>query len=353
MSTIQTVYAVFAAFVIVLMALGIAGNLLVVLVLKNQSTCKRMTGRQFLISLAIADIGGSINLIFMLTTMLSNGDWLFGEELCQLNGSLAVLFGSASMWTLGIISLNRYVRIVKQPQYSAIFTKSSTVVLLVVSWSVPLLLSIAPIFGWSAHQYQFDKFSCHFRFSEDISYTTVFILVIVMTPFLAIMFSYANIYRVTRDHRRANSSLRRHRPYIHIEEIRITGTLFVVILAFMFCFMPGSVVNIVEMVRPNAAIPSWLDSVSYLLVVTNHANNPLIYGFLNRSLRKAFWKCLRNSCLCFLGEAENNSAVESSLHRSKRSSLRTAGPNSPSTGRSTPRCNSYVTGEQCLRADLV
>lgn len=342
----KTSTALLAPFALIIMVLGIAGNVLVVLVLRKQSTCKRITGRQFLTNLAIADIGGSTNMIFMVVTIMFRGKWIFGDGLCQLNGLLAILFASASMWTLSVISLNRYVRIVKQKHYAAIFTKKTTLLAVAITWLIPLVMAVAPLVGWSAHRYQFGKCSCHFKFSESISYTLTFVFSIVLAPFTAILFSYMNIYKATKQHRKSNSSLRRNQPHIHIEEIRITGTLFVVILVFMLCFIPGSIVNIIEMARPEAQIPSWLDILSFMLVVANHANNPLIYGFLNRSLRKAFWRFLRQCC-CFDSERDESIGVDSSVHRSRRSSLKPF-PSSPST-----RCHSYVVNDPCGNTELV
>ncbi|KAJ7328184.1 hypothetical protein OS493_025058 [Desmophyllum pertusum] len=74
---------------------------------------------------------------------------------------------------------------------------------------------------------------------------------------------------------------------------QIATTLFTVIIVFIICYIPASVVNIVQMIQPGFVIPPWLDMLSFLLVVSNHANNPLIYNALNRSFRQAFREVLR------------------------------------------------------------
>lgn len=292
-STTAVVFLVPVVFFIMFM--GIAGNILVVLVLRKQST-RRITGRQFLTNLAVADIGGSANLIFMFVTILFRGKWSFGEGLCQLNGVLAIFFASASMWTLSAISVNRYVRIVRHAFYTRIFTMKTTAFALALTWFVPLVMSVAPLLGWSSHEFQFGKCSCHFFFSTSISYTFTFIILIVVIPLKIILFSYFKIYKTTTQHRMALAGHRRNHSSIHVEDIKITKTLFVVILVYMICFIPASLINIVEMARPDLGMPSWLDISSFLLVVSNHANNPLIYGLGNRSLRKAFWSILGSSC---------------------------------------------------------
>ena len=88
-------------------------------------------------------------------------------------------------------------------------------------------------------------------------------------------------------------NLRRSQPSVNVEDIRIATTLFIVIIVFIVCYIPASVVNIVQMAQPGFSIPHWLDMMSFLLVVSNHANNPLIYNALNRSFRQAFREVLR------------------------------------------------------------
>lgn len=273
---------------------GMIGNILVIIVLwQQQRRSHRITGSYFLINLAIADIFASANLIFMLSTIINRGEWIFGEHVCKLNGFLTVLFGATSLLTMCAISINRYFKIVEGGKYNRIYTNTNTLRILAVTWFVPFLFSIAPIFGWSAHEYQVGKCVCHFLFSRSVSYTITFATVIVITPFTIILFCYLKIYKIIKAHGAIIGNLRRSQPSVNVEDIRIATTLFIVIIVFIICYIPASVVNIVQMVQPGFRIPPWLDMMSFLLVVSNHANNPLIYNALNRSFRQAFREVLR------------------------------------------------------------
>jgi len=281
-------------FVSLVILLGMIGNTLVVIVLwQQQRRSQRITGSYFLINLAIADIFASANLIFMLSTIINRGEWIFGEHVCKLNGFLTVLLGSTSLLTLCAISINRYFKIVEGGKYNRIYTINNTLRILAVTWLVPFVLSIAPIFGWSAHEYQVGKCVCHFLFSRNISYTITFALIIVIAPFSIILFCYLKIYKIIKSHGVIMENLRRSQPSVNVEDVRIATTLFTVIIVFIICYIPASVVNIVQMVQPGFNIPHWLDMMSFLLVVSNHANNPLIYNALNRSFRQAFKEVLR------------------------------------------------------------
>lgn len=273
---------------------GMIGNILVIIVLwQQQRRSHRITGSYFLINLAIADILASGNLIFMLSTIINGGEWIFGEHVCKLNGFLTVLFGATSLLTLCAISINRYFKIVEGGKYNRIYTNTNTLRILAVAWFVPFLFSIAPIIGWSEHEYQVGKCVCHFMFSRSVSYTVTFATVIIIIPFTVILFCYLKIYKIIKAHGAIIGNLRRSQPSVNVEDIRIATTLFTVIIVFIICYIPASVVNIVQMVQPGFNIPPWLDMMSFMLVVSNHANNPLIYNAFNRSFRQAFREVLR------------------------------------------------------------
>lgn len=272
---------------------GIIGNILVIIVLWQQHRRSRRTSANlFLINLAIADILASANLIFMLATIVNKGVWLFGEGMCKLNGFLTVLLGATSLLTLCAISVNRYFKIVEGGKYNRIYTKGNTLIILAIVWLIPFVLSVAPIFGWSAHEYQVGKCVCHFLFSRNIPYTLTFATFVVVLPFSVILFCYLKIYKIIKMHGAIVGNLRRSQPSVHVEDIKIATTLFIVIVVFVICYIPASVINILDMAHLGFKIPHWLDMLSFVLVVSNHANNPIIYNALNRSFRQSFREVL-------------------------------------------------------------
>ena len=285
--------ALLAPVIALIILFGIIGNILVIIVLWQQKRRSRRTnGSFFLINLALADILASANLIFMLATIINKGEWLFGESLCKLNGFLTVLLGATSLLTLSAISVNRYFKIVQGGKYNRVYTTSNTLKIIAVTWFIPFVLSIAPIFGWSAHEYQIGKCVCHFLFGRSISYTLAFATFIVVTPFTIILFCYLKIYKIIKAHGALIGNLRRSQPTVNVEDIKIATTLFTVIVVFIICYIPASVINILDMTHLGLEIPHWLDMVSFVLVVSNHANNPVIYNALNRSFRQSFREVL-------------------------------------------------------------
>ena len=108
----------------VVLLIGIFGNLMVVFI-STRGNRVRTKGRPLIASLALADTLESMNLIFMLVAVGNYSEWIFSDELCQLNGFLTTLFVISSMYSLTAISVNRYFMVVKQNFNQKVFNATS------------------------------------------------------------------------------------------------------------------------------------------------------------------------------------------------------------------------------------
>ena len=73
------------------------------------------------------------------------------------------------------------------------------------------------------------------------------------------------------------------------QEYRTTTLMIIVFVAYCICWMPATVVNIIELAKTNSVPDDWL-IIIVAMIELNSALNPLIYGFGNRQYRKAFKK---------------------------------------------------------------
>ena len=274
-------------FLAVVIFIGIFGNILVIIVSYRRTRIKTK-GNAVIGSLAVADLLESLNMIFMLVSLAHFGDWIFGDFICQLNAFLTVEFVMVSMFNLAVISVNRYFMVVKPNLYKKVFSKRNQTVILVCIWTYPLIFAIAPLIGWSSFEFQAGKCVCIFFFSESVSYTIALVISVVPIPLSIICYTCYKIFREVKHHQTRIRSMASQAPKMNVEEVKITKTLVVVIGAYLVCFLPAAAVNLVEMLRPNYKIPLWIDIISMVLVFSNHANNPLIYGVFNKQYRRAF-----------------------------------------------------------------
>ncbi|KAK3730748.1 hypothetical protein QZH41_007127 [Actinostola sp. cb2023] len=228
----------------IIIFIGVFGNILVIIV-SVQGTRVRSRGKDLIVSMACADMMESLNMIFVLITAVSYGEWIFGDVICTLHGFMTNQFVIASMYSLMVISVNRYFMVVKSNHYKKVFSDRNLT--------------------------DDDNFYLDFPISFCSSTSSRMVQIFVQVR-----------QHKTRVQAIGTSS------NINVEEIRITKTLIIIIVAYLVCFIPPAVANLIEMGLPNYRIPFWVDVISMNLIFTNHANNPVIYGFFNRQYRQAF-----------------------------------------------------------------
>lgn len=272
-----------ATVLVVLSLAGTIGNFLTCLIF-IQNKGLRTPANILIVNLAIADILQSLNIIFMIVSLLSDG-WIFGYSLCQFCGWSNVTFIFTSLLSLALISLNRFFSVVKVA-WKHFFTVRSTVLMVAAAWSMAGLHGLAPVFGWSAYEYRRGKFMCALLFSRSYSFTMVTMLVAVSLPFATLCYTTQRIIRHIKQSntRVVNSTSMAERK--RREENRISWMLLSVIFCFLSFYLPGSILNFIQMGFGNDySLPFRLDAWSVILAMFNHANNPVIYCVLNRNFR--------------------------------------------------------------------
>ena len=75
-------------------------------------------------------------------------------------------------------------------------------------------------------------------------------------------------------------------------EIQTSRVLLAAVIAFIACWLPAEVANVLERVT-ELDVPSFWQSFSSLVASCSSWINPVIYGMMNRAMRKEFLKLLR------------------------------------------------------------
>ena len=88
------------------------GNLLVVYVINKVSRLRNDTNL-FILNLALTDIAmGTIYMPFQIAN-LCTGVWNFSQVWCQMTGSILFILAYTSIFTMGLIAFNRYIKVLK------------------------------------------------------------------------------------------------------------------------------------------------------------------------------------------------------------------------------------------------
>lgn len=109
-----------------------------------------------------------------------------------------------------LIAWNRYKLIKDMPGYRVIFTRRNIIVMLVVSWVVPVVCLLPALIGiWGQFGYVAMLVTCNLQLNHHSQSFKLFLLVLrAGIPCVMIVYFYCSIYVVShRSHRRMHHSL--------------------------------------------------------------------------------------------------------------------------------------------------
>jgi len=125
----------------------VVGNALVLVAIVSNGHL-RGTTHYFMANLAVADLLLGIAVLPFSATLETINRWVFGETFCDVWAALDVLCCTASILSLCVISVDRYIGVTRPLQHSAIVTERRTGCIIVAVWLLSLAISVAPLFGW-------------------------------------------------------------------------------------------------------------------------------------------------------------------------------------------------------------
>ncbi|XP_048843540.1 5-hydroxytryptamine receptor 7-like [Brienomyrus brachyistius] len=311
-----------------LTVLTICGNLLVVI-----SVCfvkkLRQPSNYLIVSLAVADLSVALAVMpFVSITDLIGGQWIFGKFFCNVFIAMDVMCCTASILTLCVISIDRYLGITKPLTYPMRQSGRCMAKIILSVWLLSASITLPPLFGWA--QNVNDNKVC--LISQDVGYTIYSTAVAFYIPMSVMLIMYHRIYRAAKVsaakhniagfprpeeedsvdcvsaalklHKEAEECssfsqlLRADRRNISVfkREQKAATTLGIVVGAFSVCWLPFFVLSTA---RPFicgvrcSCVPLWVERTLLWLGYANSLINPFIYAFFNRDLRTTYRNLLR------------------------------------------------------------
>ncbi|KTF72862.1 hypothetical protein cypCar_00042227 [Cyprinus carpio] len=316
-------------------AVTVMGNTLVVIAVCVVKKL-RQPSNYLLVSLAIADLSVAVAVMpFAIVTDLTGGVWLFGEVFCNIFVGMDVMCCTASIMTLCVISVDRYLGITRPLTYPARQNGQLMAKMIVGVWLVSASITLPPFCGWA----QNINTAGVCLISQDVGYTLYSTAVAFYIPMVVMLFMYYKIFKAARKsgakhhftalppiqmacsdpalatveglcmHGMKNGTateefstlsclLNRERRCASIfrREQKAATTLGVIMGVFSFCWLPFFLFTTARPficgLRCNCA-PVWLERVLLWLGYTNSLMNPFIYAFFNRDLRSTYKDLLR------------------------------------------------------------
>ena len=248
----------------------------------NSNPRLRCPSNYYIISLALSDILQALCTMPLSIAFLATGGWPFGTSLCYFSAIMKYSLAKISIYTMVLMAINRYYKIVKPAKYQAIFKKRFIVITASLGWVIFTTYSIIAAFvlGFSAKDVQGFAL-CLIQYHE---YAISILTLLMYLPYFPIVVCYWKIYRAVKVHS-ANVSWQSTK----VEDIKISKTLFATVVGFVGLLMPS---NCIYLYSLKSTPPRELALFGTMLVFLTSCVNPFIYGFMNRAFRKEFKKFL-------------------------------------------------------------
>ena len=287
-----------ASVFLVMNVVSITGNALVFLaVYRNQKL--RSTINLYITALAASDLLCATVEMPSAAAVLITGRWNFGVPVCQLQGFLDVFVTYSTPATMGLLALNRYIRIVKTNHYNGIFSPRKSKIWLSCVWlSLALYLLIARVTNWSTFEFIPGYAVCSVDFSSSenriVHYSFVLGLFFIL-PFSIGLFSYFKIFLKIRQHKfdvaPSLQNSRNQAGRISMQEINMSRALSYVAAGFLLCWIPMWGFTLWKRFSPDTASRIVELSSTFFLFLSSTIN-PFIYAAKNRAFREEFRKLL-------------------------------------------------------------
>uniref|UniRef100_A0A672LP90 Alpha-1A adrenergic receptor n=1 Tax=Sinocyclocheilus grahami TaxID=75366 RepID=A0A672LP90_SINGR len=307
---------------------GVLGNILVILSVACHRNLRTVT-HYFIVNLAVADLLLSSTVLPFSTVFEMLGRWIFGRPFCDVWAAMDVLCCTASIMSLCVISVDRYIGVSYPLQYPSIVTERRALLALIVLWALSITISIGPLFGWKEPAPK-DESIC--KITEEPGYAIFSALGSFYLPLVVILSMYCRVYVVARretrglisgqkteksDHTTEAVTLRIHRGNTTVSEdealrnrthfaLRLlkfsrekkaAKTLGIVVGCFVLCWLPFFLVLPIGSIFPTYRPSDTVFKITFWLGYFNICINPIIYPCSSHEFKKAFLSVLGARCL--------------------------------------------------------
>ena len=279
LATVVTETTMFA----LVMIISFLGNLLVCYAVYRNPRL-RNPSNYYIISLALTDIlQASCSMPFSVA-YLATGKWSFGTAICAFNAILKLSLTKVSAFTMTLMALNRYYKVVKSNKYQAVFKPRNIITSALLAWIIPMTFVVLSVFVLNQETEPNHGFAiCIVEFAKPF-YPVLFSL--IYSPYFFVAFCYWKIYRKVKIHK-ANVSWQSS----NAADVKVSKTLFVTVVSFVGLLLPAHIIFTLSKFD-RSRFSRFLSVVAAFLIFMTSCTNPFIYGYMNRAFRSEFKKCL-------------------------------------------------------------
>ncbi|XP_049445569.1 leukotriene B4 receptor 1-like [Epinephelus fuscoguttatus] len=252
--------------------LGVPGNIVVIILRPNWENMSSLS-QILMLNLAISDLLCLIILPLWIYTLLYG--WNLGLVACKLLTYLVLCSIYSSMLTVTVLSVQRYLQVVRLQKFLDQRGRRRLVVLL---WLVAMILSISRL---AVRQLTTDQHwtHCNYGFSSEAQQVAVQLTetLIGFISISVVAFSYISLYRTVDQAAFFNNP-------------QTTRLVTSIIVTFFVLWMPYYIINVLGvagvLLKNESLMKFFGDSrdIAAALTFVNSCLNPLLYAFASRNM---------------------------------------------------------------------
>ncbi|XP_038059131.1 galanin receptor 2b-like [Patiria miniata] len=293
----------FQVFVITFATLAVVAsfllNPLMLLTLRRVASIQTTT-KIFMASLTLSDFCNGIFWVFKLPELYA-AEWLLGDFLCRVSGVMVNTFHALGIFSLLLLTLDRYIAILFPLRYPRMMTIFRAKLAVCVTWTTAFISCIL-LFGIYDHKIVLQdtpRFCVRRTYSDWRAYVAILVIAI---PLVTIFVIYAHVLLIARRHSRQIaveiSSDQDGRRTLHRINLRSTTTIIIITSTLIITWVPSAIL------LPILASKNFLeyDNIFFaiilpnVLLMSNSWLNVIIYYLRNRDLRRTIHDVLSDMC---------------------------------------------------------
>ena len=250
---------------------SIGNTLVLAAILRTPSP--RSPSTIFLCSLAVSDLLVGIFVQPFYIAYLLQG----GSLLSNIGGTLFILVGGVSVFTMTAISVDRFLALHYHMRYASMMTEKRATCILGTMWFISILLSALNL--WH----------------KSLALIAVGLAICI----LICTFSYIRIYRIVRQHQLQIHAQQQAAQSFNTEQgtnmarwQKSAINTFIYYICMIICYIPMFTAISVVAVNSSSLTREW--TLVNTLVFLNSSINPILYCWRVRELRRAVVRTVRN-----------------------------------------------------------
>uniref|UniRef100_A0AAY4E9P7 G-protein coupled receptors family 1 profile domain-containing protein n=1 Tax=Denticeps clupeoides TaxID=299321 RepID=A0AAY4E9P7_9TELE len=226
---------------------------------------------------------------------------------CLLRMAFVISPTAASILTMFLISLDRYVAIKLPLRYNHLSGKGRTAGALALLWALSITVGFLPCMVKQMQKGEYYGICTFFSVIEPKSIIVIFCG--AFFPVLCVfLYFYLDILKIACGHQRqiqqvCEAASRASQPSRYWSHVKALRTVAVLVGCFTLCWCPFFVVSVVQVLCSTCELYHFLENHLWLLGLTNSLVNPLVYACWQKEVQEQIcmlFVCIKSKMLCLM-----------------------------------------------------